>query len=106
SPGTPRHTPPQMPRKFPRRVTNEQHSALASRRRHIELLYEELGTIAIAIATTRTNAEWLAELDCHNIPGMVVDSLETLPAIRRVLVPFISWSRAPLPGRTFPVGST
>ena len=35
-----------------------------------------MGTIAIA--TTRTNAEWLAELDCHNIPGMVVDSLETL----------------------------
>jgi len=49
-------------------------TTLASRLRHIELLYEELATIA----TTRTNAEWLAELDRHNIPGMVVNSLETL----------------------------
>src|SRR5262249_16288220 len=29
-----------MSRKIPRRVTNEEHSALASRLRHIELLYE------------------------------------------------------------------
>ena len=45
-----------------------------TRLRHIELLYEELGNIA----TTRTSAEWLAELDRCNIPGMVVNSLETL----------------------------
>jgi crotonobetainyl-CoA:carnitine CoA-transferase CaiB-like acyl-CoA transferase len=47
---------------------------LSTRLRHIELLYEELGKIA----TTRTSAEWLAELDRHNIPGMVVNSLESL----------------------------
>ena len=29
-------------------------------------------------AATRTNAEWLAELDRHNIPAMIVNSLETL----------------------------
>jgi crotonobetainyl-CoA:carnitine CoA-transferase CaiB-like acyl-CoA transferase len=46
----------------------------ATRLRHIELLYEELGNIA----TTRTNAEWLAELDRLNIPAMIVNSLETL----------------------------
>jgi crotonobetainyl-CoA:carnitine CoA-transferase CaiB-like acyl-CoA transferase len=38
------------------------------------VLYDELGRIA----TTRTNAEWLTELDRHNIPGMIVNSLETL----------------------------
>ena len=47
---------------------------LGTRLRHIEILYEELGKIA----TTRTNAEWLAELDRRNIPGMVVNSLESL----------------------------
>jgi crotonobetainyl-CoA:carnitine CoA-transferase CaiB-like acyl-CoA transferase len=47
---------------------------LGTRLRHIELLYEELGKIA----TTRTNAEWLATLDRHNIPGMIVNSLEGL----------------------------
>jgi crotonobetainyl-CoA:carnitine CoA-transferase CaiB-like acyl-CoA transferase len=47
---------------------------LGTRLRHIEHLYEELGKIA----TTRTNAEWLAELDRHNIPGMIVNSLESL----------------------------
>ena len=45
-----------------------------TRLRHIEVLYEELGKIA----ATRTNAEWLAELDRHNIPAMIVNSLETL----------------------------
>jgi crotonobetainyl-CoA:carnitine CoA-transferase CaiB-like acyl-CoA transferase len=45
-----------------------------TRLRHIEVLYEELGMIA----GTRTNAEWLAELDRHNIPAMIVNSLETL----------------------------
>ena len=49
-------------------------STLASRLRHIELLYEELAKIA----TTRTNAEWLDELDRRNIPGMVVNTLESL----------------------------
>jgi crotonobetainyl-CoA:carnitine CoA-transferase CaiB-like acyl-CoA transferase len=47
---------------------------LSTRLRHIEILYEELGKIA----TTRTSAEWLAELDRHNIPGMIVNSLESL----------------------------
>jgi crotonobetainyl-CoA:carnitine CoA-transferase CaiB-like acyl-CoA transferase len=47
---------------------------LSTRLRHIEILYEELGKIA----TTRTNAEWLAELDRHSIPGMIVNSLESL----------------------------
>jgi crotonobetainyl-CoA:carnitine CoA-transferase CaiB-like acyl-CoA transferase len=47
---------------------------LGSRLRHIELLYEELGKIA----ETRTSAEWLALLDQHNIPGMTVNSLDTL----------------------------
>lgn len=47
---------------------------LGTRLRHIEFLYEELGKIA----TTRTNAEWLADLDAKNIPGMIVNSLESL----------------------------
>jgi crotonobetainyl-CoA:carnitine CoA-transferase CaiB-like acyl-CoA transferase len=47
---------------------------LSTRLRNIEILYEELGKIA----TTRTNAEWLAELDRRNIPGMIVNSLESL----------------------------
>jgi crotonobetainyl-CoA:carnitine CoA-transferase CaiB-like acyl-CoA transferase len=46
----------------------------ATRLRHIELLYEELSKIA----PTRTNAEWLAELDGKNIPGMIVNTLESL----------------------------
>ncbi len=47
---------------------------LGTRLQHIEFLYEELGKIA----TTRTNAEWLAALDEKNIPGMIVNSLESL----------------------------
>jgi crotonobetainyl-CoA:carnitine CoA-transferase CaiB-like acyl-CoA transferase len=47
---------------------------LSTRLKHIEFLYEELGKIA----TTRTNAEWLGELDRRNIPGMIVNSLESL----------------------------
>jgi crotonobetainyl-CoA:carnitine CoA-transferase CaiB-like acyl-CoA transferase len=47
---------------------------LSTRLKHIEMLYEELGKIA----TTRTNAEWLVELDRRNIPGMIVNSLESL----------------------------
>jgi crotonobetainyl-CoA:carnitine CoA-transferase CaiB-like acyl-CoA transferase len=50
------------------------YKTLASRLRHIELLYEELATIAL----TRTNAEWLAELNRRNIPGMTVNTLEAL----------------------------
>jgi crotonobetainyl-CoA:carnitine CoA-transferase CaiB-like acyl-CoA transferase len=46
----------------------------ATRLRHIEVLYGELNDIA----PTRTNAEWLAELDRLNIPAMIVNSLETL----------------------------
>jgi crotonobetainyl-CoA:carnitine CoA-transferase CaiB-like acyl-CoA transferase len=47
---------------------------LGMRLRHIEFLYEELGKIA----TTRTSAQWLADLDAKNIPGMIVNSLESL----------------------------
>jgi crotonobetainyl-CoA:carnitine CoA-transferase CaiB-like acyl-CoA transferase len=47
---------------------------LGSRLRHIDFLYGELSKIAL----TRTNAEWLAELDRLNIPAMTVNSLETL----------------------------
>ena len=47
---------------------------LKSRLQHIEALYEELGKIA----ATRTSAEWLSDLDRHGIPGMTVNSLETL----------------------------
>src|ERR687898_743931 len=47
---------------------------LGTRLRHIELLYEELATIA----ATRTSAQWLADLDAKNIPGMIVNSLESL----------------------------
>ena len=46
----------------------------ATRLRHIEILYGELNEIA----PTRTNAEWLAELDKLNIPAMIVNSLESL----------------------------
>jgi len=46
----------------------------ATRLRHIEVLYGELNDIA----PTRTNAEWLAELDRLNIPAMIVNSLESL----------------------------
>jgi crotonobetainyl-CoA:carnitine CoA-transferase CaiB-like acyl-CoA transferase len=49
-------------------------TTFATRLRHIELLYEELSKIA----PTRTNAEWLAELDRKNIPGMIVNTLESL----------------------------
>jgi crotonobetainyl-CoA:carnitine CoA-transferase CaiB-like acyl-CoA transferase len=46
----------------------------ATRLRHIEILYGELNEIA----PTRTNAEWLRELDKLNIPAMIVNSLESL----------------------------
>jgi crotonobetainyl-CoA:carnitine CoA-transferase CaiB-like acyl-CoA transferase len=47
---------------------------LGTRLQHIEFLYGEIGNIA----PTRTNAEWLKELDANNIPGMIVNSLESL----------------------------
>jgi crotonobetainyl-CoA:carnitine CoA-transferase CaiB-like acyl-CoA transferase len=55
-------------------LDDPRYKTLASRLRHIEALYEELARIA----TTRTNAEWLAELDRRNIPAMSVNSLESL----------------------------
>ena len=55
-------------------LTDPRYKTLASRLKNIEALYEELARIA----TTRTNAEWLAELDRRNIPAMSVNSLESL----------------------------
>jgi crotonobetainyl-CoA:carnitine CoA-transferase CaiB-like acyl-CoA transferase len=57
-------------------LNDARYKTLSTRLKHIEGLYEELGKIAV----TRTNAEWLAALDKHNIPGMVVNSLESLLA--------------------------
>jgi crotonobetainyl-CoA:carnitine CoA-transferase CaiB-like acyl-CoA transferase len=50
------------------------YKTLGSRLRHIETLYGEIAKIA----PTRTNAEWLAELDRRNIPAMTVNTLESL----------------------------
>jgi crotonobetainyl-CoA:carnitine CoA-transferase CaiB-like acyl-CoA transferase len=55
-------------------LADSRFATLGSRLRHIDLLYEEVGKIA----PTRTNDEWLAELDRHNIPGMIVNTLESL----------------------------
>ena len=55
-------------------LNDPRFTTLGTRLKHIERLYEELASIAL----TRTNAEWLTELDKHNIPGMVVNSLESL----------------------------
>ena len=55
-------------------LDDPRYRTLASRLRHIEILYNELATIAL----TRTNAEWLAELDRRNIPAMSVNTLESL----------------------------
>jgi crotonobetainyl-CoA:carnitine CoA-transferase CaiB-like acyl-CoA transferase len=55
-------------------LADARFKSLGSRLRHIEMLYEELGKIA----ATRTSAEWLAVLDQHNIPAMIVNSLDTL----------------------------
>ena len=55
-------------------IDDPRFKTFATRLRHIELLYEELSKIA----PTRTNAEWLTELDGKNIPGMIVNSLESL----------------------------
>ena len=55
-------------------LADERFKTLGTRLKHIELLYGELGKIA----ESRTNAEWLAALDKANIPGMIVNSLESL----------------------------
>jgi crotonobetainyl-CoA:carnitine CoA-transferase CaiB-like acyl-CoA transferase len=55
-------------------LNDPRYTTLGTRLKHIERLYEELASIAL----TRTNAEWLALLDKHNIPAMVVNSLESL----------------------------
>ena len=55
-------------------LDDPRYKTLGTRLKHIEKLYEELGTIAL----TRTNAEWLTELDRRNIPAMTVNSLEAL----------------------------
>jgi crotonobetainyl-CoA:carnitine CoA-transferase CaiB-like acyl-CoA transferase len=55
-------------------LDDPRYTTLASRLKHIEGLYAELGKIAL----TRTNAEWLAELDRRNIPAMSVNTLESL----------------------------
>jgi crotonobetainyl-CoA:carnitine CoA-transferase CaiB-like acyl-CoA transferase len=55
-------------------LDDPRYKTLGTRLKHIEGLYEELGKIA----TTRTSAEWLTELDRRNIPAMTVNSLESL----------------------------
>jgi len=55
-------------------LEDPRYKTLATRLKHIEQLYEELARIA----PSRTNAEWLAELDRRNIPAMSVNSLESL----------------------------
>src|SRR6266849_734483 len=55
-------------------LDDPRYKTLATRLRHIEGLYEELAKLAL----TRTNAEWLAELDRRNIPAMSVNTLESL----------------------------
>src|SRR5258708_23261270 len=51
-------------------LADPRYKTLASRLRHIELLYEELATIAL----TRTNAEWLPELGPRDIPALTVNT--------------------------------
>jgi crotonobetainyl-CoA:carnitine CoA-transferase CaiB-like acyl-CoA transferase len=55
-------------------LDDPRYKTLGTRLKHIEQLYEELARIA----PSRTNAEWLAELDRRNIPAMTVNSLESL----------------------------
>ena len=55
-------------------LEDPRYKTLATRLKHIEQLYQELARIA----PSRTNAEWLAELDRRNIPAMSVNSLESL----------------------------
>jgi crotonobetainyl-CoA:carnitine CoA-transferase CaiB-like acyl-CoA transferase len=55
-------------------LDDPRYKTLATRLKHIEQLYEELARIA----PSRTNAEWLTELDRRNIPAMSVNTLESL----------------------------
>jgi crotonobetainyl-CoA:carnitine CoA-transferase CaiB-like acyl-CoA transferase len=55
-------------------LDDPRYKTLATRLKHIEQLYEELARIA----PSRTNAEWLSELDRRNIPAMSVNTLESL----------------------------
>ena len=55
-------------------LDDPRYKTLGTRLKHIEQLYEELARIALS----RTNAEWLTELDRRNIPAMTVNSLESL----------------------------
>ena len=55
-------------------LDDARYKTLGSRLKNIEGLYEELARIA----ATRTNAEWLTELDRRSIPAMRVNSLESL----------------------------
>jgi crotonobetainyl-CoA:carnitine CoA-transferase CaiB-like acyl-CoA transferase len=55
-------------------LDDPRYKTLGTRLKHIEQLYEELARIA----PSRTNAEWLAELDRRNIPAMTVNTLESL----------------------------
>jgi crotonobetainyl-CoA:carnitine CoA-transferase CaiB-like acyl-CoA transferase len=55
-------------------LADARFTTFATRLKHIELLYEELGRIV----ATRTSVEWLRVLDQANIPAVVVNSLESL----------------------------
>ena len=55
-------------------LADARFTTFATRLKHIELLYEELGKIV----ATRTSAEWLRVLDEANIPAVVVNSLDSL----------------------------
>jgi crotonobetainyl-CoA:carnitine CoA-transferase CaiB-like acyl-CoA transferase len=55
-------------------LDDPRYKTLGTRLKNIETLYEELAKIA----PTRTNAEWLTELDKRNIPAMSVNTLESL----------------------------
>ena len=55
-------------------LDDPRYKTLGTRLKNIETLYEEL----VRIAPSRTNAEWLTELDKRNIPAMSVNSLESL----------------------------
>jgi len=55
-------------------LDDPRYKTLGTRLRNIEGLYAEVA----AMALTRTNAEWLTELDKRNIPAMTVNSLESL----------------------------
>ena len=55
-------------------LDDPRYKTLGTRLRHIEGLYAEVGKLAL----TRTNAEWLTELDRRNIPAMSVNTLESL----------------------------